>query len=179
MKYLLLLLVFILPAQAEEVIFTSDFEDEAAVKADWEAQGSEPGMATISTEKAASGKQSLAIVDKDSAKHAAWQTREIELPQAAIDKGQVSISWKILYSVPDGQVLRFSIFFVGGGKDDKNTKHFNLKGDSNGWSSGQFAEERYDIPIPPNSTKLRLKLASNSGRGADGEVYLDDVKVEY
>lgn len=157
----------------------SDFEDEAAVRAEWEAQGSDPGMAIIATDKAASGKQSLAIVDKDSAKHAAWQTKVIDLPQGAIDKGQVSISWKVLHSVPDGQVMRFSIFFVGVDIEEKNTKHFNLKGDSEGWSSGTFTEQRYDVPVPPNSSKIRLKLASNSGKGGDGEAYIDDLKVEY
>lgn len=178
MKYLFLCVALLTSAHAGETIMFSDFEDEAAVKADWEAQGSDPTMAVISTDKSASGRQSLAIIDKDSTKHAAWQSRVIDLPQEAIDKGQVSISWKILYSVPDGQVMRFSIFFVTDDKEEKNTKHFNLKGDSEGWSSGTFTEQRHDIAIPPNSTKIRIKLASNSGRGADGEVYLDDLKVE-
>ena len=178
MKYLLFLLIALaVPAYAQEVILTSDFEDEAAIKGEWEVQGSDPSMAIISTDKAASGKQSLAIIDKDSTKYAAWQSKVIDLPQSAIDKGLISISWKILYSVEEGQVMRFSIFFAGE-REEKNTKHYNLKGDSEGWSSGTFTEQRYDVPIPPNSTKIRLKLASTSSKGADGEVYLDDLKIE-
>ncbi len=178
MKYLLpLLFLFSLPLRAQNVVFSSDFEDEATVKGDWSAQGSEPSLALISSSKAASGKQSLAIEDTDSAKYAAWQSRAIDLPQSAIDKGMITVTWKILYSVPNGQSMRFSIFFEGA-KEDKSTKHYNLKGDSEGWSAGQFTEQRYEIAIPPNVTQMRLKLGSNSGRGSDGVAYIDDVKVE-
>lgn len=178
MKHLLpLLLLSVASVHAQEVVFSSDFEDEATVKNDWSAQGSDPTLAIISTSKAASGKQSLAIEDSDSTKYAAWQSRAIDLPQSAIDKGMITVSWKILYSVPNGQTVRFSIFFEGA-KEDKSTKHYNLKGDSEGWTAGQFTEQRYDVPIPPNATQIRLKLASNVGGGSDGTVYLDDIKVE-
>lgn len=178
MKYLLLVLTFLATARAE-VIMETDFENESAVAAEWEAQGTDPSMAIISSDKAASGKRSLAIIDKDPTKYGAWQSKVIELPQEAIDKGQVSISWKILHSVPDGQVMRFSIFFADVEKDSKNVKHFNLKGESEGWSSGTFTEQRHDFPIPADSTKIRIKIASNASKGADGEVYLDDLKIEY
>ena len=178
MKYLLpLLLLAIAPLHAQEIVFSSDFEDEATIKGDWTAQGSNPALAIVSTEKAASGKQSLAVEDNDSEKYAAWQSRAIDLPQGAIDKGIITVSWKILYSAPNGQTLRFSIFFEGA-KEDKNTKHYNLKGDSEGWTTGTFTEERYDVPIPPNATKIRLKMGTNVGKGSDGTVYLDDIKVE-
>lgn len=153
-----------------------DFEDEAEVRQQWTTEGTGAGMAIVSSAKAASGKQSLGLVDTDSTKHAAWLSKPVDLPQALTDRGFITVSWEQLYSIPTSQTMRFSVIFLGGDME-KSTKHFHLKGDSADWSSGQFSKERHEIPIPSGATQVKFKLSSASDKGGDGEVYLDDLSV--
>lgn len=178
MKFLFLLILPLAAIAAEPpVLFRADFEDEAIVRQEWTQQGANTEIAVISTEKAASGRQSLALVSPDSAKSAAWLTKRIPLPQAAIDRGLLTITWKQLHSIGPGQAMRFSIVFVAGGAD-KAYKHFTVRGESANWSGGQFSEERQEVTIPSGATDVRLKFSSAVTNGASGEFYLDDLVVE-
>lgn len=159
------------------MIYASDFEDEGLVLQEWSAEGSGKGeLAVLSEEKAASGKRSLAVVDHDPQKYAAWQSPPIDLPQKVLDRGSFTLSWKELYSVTGGQIMRFSIKFLG--DNHESTKHFPRKGESEGWSEGRFSEESVNIPIPAGATRIWFKLGSAVGTGTDGEYYIDDLRAE-
>jgi len=175
--WIALLLTLALPAfGGESALFSTDFEGDAEVRHDWTAEGTGSELAIVSSEKAASGKSSLALVDQDPAKYAAWISKPLELPKKIIAHGLLTVSWKQLYSITQGHAMRFSVIFVG--SEDKNsTKHFTMRGESPGWAEGQFSDEQHDIPIPSGATQVQFKLSSAVNKGADGEFYLDDLVV--
>ncbi len=153
-----------------------DFEDESSVRQEWSAEGSGKDMAVISAEKAASGKHSLAIIDRDTAAHGAWISPPITIPADDLARGSVAISWQWLYAIEPTQSMRLSVVFGNGGSE-KNARHFAVKGESEGWGSGTFTAQRHDLPIPPGVTQLRIKLSSAVSSGAEGEFYLDDLQI--
>lgn len=178
MKLLVLLtLPFAAIAAESSAIFRADFEDESAVQQEWTREGANAEVAVVSTKKAASGRQSLALVSQDSATSAAWVSKPVDIPQAVIERGFLSISWNQLHSIAQGQAMRFSIVFIGSGAD-KSSKHFTIRGESVDWTGGQFSEERHEVSIPPGATQVKFKLSSSVNKGASGECYLDDLVVE-
>ncbi len=157
--------------------FSCDFEDASQVTAEWSAEGSAAGAATISAQRAASGAHSLSLVDTDPEKHAAWLSRPIDLSPEAQARGTLSLSWKELYAFGDKQFIRISILFLDG-EGAKTPRHIARKGQSIGWEAGQFSEESRDIPIPGGTTKVRLKISSATSKGTEGEFYIDDLTLE-
>jgi len=162
---------------AAEPFFFCDFEDASQVAQEWSAEGSAAEGARVSAQRAASGGHSLALIDTDPEKHAAWLSAPIDLSPKARDKGTISISWKELYALGDKQFIRISIIFLDGGTE-KTPRHLVRKGQSIGWEAGQFSEERQEIPIPDGTTKIRLKISSATSKGTEGEFYIDDLALE-
>ncbi|HRJ71713.1 MAG TPA: hypothetical protein PLS03_05780 [Terrimicrobiaceae bacterium] len=156
--------------------FDCDFEDDAVVRQEWSAEGSSKDIPVISAEKAASGKHSLALVDRDSAGHGAWVSQPITIPPDALAKEAVTVSWQWLYAIAPTQSMRLTVIFVGDGAE-KNARHFPVKGESEGWGSGTFTAQRHELPIPPGVSQLRIKLSSAVSSGAEGEFYLDDLHI--
>lgn len=168
--------LFAQPALADGPLFSADFEDEAVVQKQWTPQGADKDVALIASNHAASGQHSLSLSAASSTKSAAWLSETIDLPQEVIDAGAVQISWKQLHSVPPGNVMRFSVVFLGG-DSERNSKHFAMEGNSEGWQEGTFTEKQEMVPVPQGATQLKLKLSSAARKGSQGEAYLDDVLV--
>lgn len=178
MKFLFLLILPLAAVAAEPpVVFRADFENEAIVGQEWTREGADAEVAVLSNNKAASGRQSLALEIQDAPKSAAWLSKPVDIPQAVLERGFLSISWRQLHSIASGHAMRFSIVFVGGGMD-RSSKHFTARGESAYWSGGQFSEERHEVPIPSGATQVKFKLSSAVTRGASGVFYLDDLVVE-
>lgn len=178
MRHRILLLPAILLAahsgQADDPRF--DFEDEAVVRQEWSVEGSSKDIPVLSAEKAASGKHALALIDRDSAGHGAWISKGITIPPDALAKGEVTLSWQWLYAIAPAQSMRLTVIFVSDG-EEKNARHFPVKGESEGWGSGTFTAQRHELPIPPGVSQLKIKLSSAVSSGAEGEFYLDDLQI--
>ena len=157
-------------------LYFSDFEDPSRVAQEWSVEGTGTDLAIVSGEKAASGHRSLALVDHDPEKYAAWLSKEIDLPPEVLAKGSLALGWKELYLLESGQAMRFSVLFLGG--DEKQApKHFVRRGLSEGWDDGRFSEVHQEIPIPPGATQIKLKMSSAIQRGGEGEFYIDDLQI--
>jgi hypothetical protein len=167
------------PAFAEVAapFLEEDFEDAARIATLWKVAGNDPSIASVASDRGASGGQSLALIDNNPAAFGRWISREFDLPPGVTDRGTLRMRCKVLHSIT-GKGMRLTVIFTKDGTET-GREHLFLAGDSPGWSSGEFSPLEHEWAIPPGSTHVAFSFVSSSLKNdASGSCHLDDLTLQ-
>ncbi|MGK0190300.1 MAG: hypothetical protein ACI9R3_006123 [Verrucomicrobiales bacterium] len=158
----------------------TDLDDPDGTVSAWNRGGSDATIGTITGDASISPTHALAVIDNNVTGYGEWYA-DLELAGKVSAGGSLQVQWFELYSVSDGDAMRLSALFFNAEQAVISEHHFEVTGDSAGWS-GSIADSELSLrneslEVPAGATTLRMALVSGGSEATTGVMVIDDLSI--
>lgn len=165
-------------AGSEQCLISYDFEaGSSGAPLGWRITSSNESIPVWVDNRGATGQRCLAVVDEDAEGFGEWSTEALGLPEAARQRGYLTLAWDELYHLQGDSHMRITLMYRDENGEQVGLEHNVIRGSSAGWRQQKFTPRRRKMPIPDGAVSVMISLVSGGPKAATGVYYIDDVAI--